>query len=112
MAQVNILAPHKMPLSELTKLQPYEPIINGLDSHVLKEQSQVAGYISLSDPNHSWRSGPTFPALFLYPLVSTSQCDKASPLSSIVVLENFGWETLTLSTYRLLLGTTNGQLTF
>jgi hypothetical protein len=35
--------PHRMPLSEIAKLQPYEPIANGSANPVLKEQSLVAG---------------------------------------------------------------------
>ena len=83
--------PHRTPLYEVAKLQPYAPLDNETACPALKEEQQVEGDFNFSNPNRAWRSQPHFLARFLHTLAPTPRSDKASPLGSRVVSGDFGW---------------------
>jgi len=83
--------PHRTPLYEVAKLQPYEPLDNETACPALKEEQQVEGDFNFSNPNRAWRSQPHFLARFLHTLAPTPRSDTASPLGSRVVSGDFGW---------------------
>jgi hypothetical protein len=58
--------PHRAPLYEVAKLQPYEPLDNDTACPVLKEEQQVEGDFNFSHPNRAWRSQSLFLARFLH----------------------------------------------
>lgn len=74
--------PHRKPLFEVAKTQPYEPTIGRDVCLVLKEEHQVEGNFNANDRDRPWRSGPNFLACFLSPLAPMFQSHKASPLGS------------------------------
>jgi hypothetical protein len=74
--------PYRMPLSEVAKVQLYEPVNCRLANPVLKEQSQIEGDFEAVNCGRGWRSRPSFSARFFYPLAPTSRSDRASPLAN------------------------------
>jgi hypothetical protein len=84
--------PYRMPLSEVAKVQLYEPVNGMLADPVHREQSQIEGDFDAVNRGRGWRSRPSFSARFFYPLAPTSRSDRASPLATRVVSEDFGWE--------------------
>jgi len=83
--------PHRTPLYEVAKLQPYAPLDNETACPALKEEQQVEGDFNFSNPNRAWRSQPHFLSRFLHTLAPTPRSDTASPLGSRVVSGDFGW---------------------